>query len=277
MEIQQKIDHYFLLFILASQQLVAIACTIYFFHNQQVLLVIFFIVVSSTILLALASYCIFLLYRTAQRILLVTLIAGHFFLIIFSSDQISSIWCLYASPTLGILAGHRRGIIILISIYTSALIYLLTDLPSPVTIEYNGILMLRFLFSYGLLVIYSIAMEKFRFSDLRQNKFFGFEQKKIELLDILTELPHRHCVENHLKQSYREFEFGVSSFCVILAELDNCKKINDLYGRAIGDKAIKKSVICCKRSFEKTIWPDAGVANSSYLSCQIYLKMLQQQ
>ena len=84
MEIQQKIDHYFLLFILASQQLVAIACTIYFFHNQQVLLVIFFIVVSSTILLALAFFCIFLLYRTAEdsfsHINSGTFLFNHFFI-----------------------------------------------------------------------------------------------------------------------------------------------------------------------------------------------------
>jgi diguanylate cyclase (GGDEF)-like protein len=240
MEIQQKIDHYFLLFILVSQQLVAIICTIYFFHNQQVLLVVFFIAVSSTILLALAFFCIFSLFETAQWILLFTLIAGHLFLIIFSSDQVSSIWCLTAAPITGILIGHRRGVIILITIYTTALICLLAELSSTVTIKYDGIIMLRFLFSYGLMAIYSIAMEKYRFSNLRQKNSISFGQNNIKLRDILTELPHRYCVEEHLKQSYREFESGVSSFCVILADLDNCKAINDLHGRAIGDKAIKK-------------------------------------
>lgn len=83
-------------------------------------------------------------------------------------------------------------------------------------------------------------MEHFRLNDLRQKNSALSKKQNIELQDILTKLPHRHCMEEHLKLSYREYELGNSHFCVILADLDNCRTINDLYGRALGDLALKK-------------------------------------
>lgn len=240
MEIQRKIDHYFLLFFLGLQQLIAIACAIYYFYNAQALLVVMFSAISSAILLALACYCIFSLYRLTQWILLFALMAGHFFLIIASSDQLSAIWCLTMVPIVGLLLGHLRAVIALVCLFTSAIIYLLVELPAWVTLKYDGILMLRFLFSYGLLVTYSMVMEKFRFTDLRQKNIRHLDDKNNELQDILTAILHRHRVEQQLKQRYRQYELGNSYFCVVVTDLDNCKAINDHYGRAVGDQALKK-------------------------------------
>lgn len=240
MEIQQKIDKFFLLFFLASQQLIAIACTVYYFHNGQVSLVIFFIAICSTIFLALAFYSVFSCYAVSKWILLFTLITGCIFLIVSSSDQVSSAWCLTTIPVIGLLLGHIRGVVALVTIFTSAIFYLLAGLPTDVTIKYDGTLMLRFLLSYGLLIMFSIIMEHFRFTDLRQKNSALSKKKNIELQDILTKLPHRHCMEEHLKLSYREYELGNSHFCVILADLDNCRTINDRYGRTLGDLALKK-------------------------------------
>ena len=240
MEIQQKIDKFFLLFFLASQQLIAIACTVYYFHNGQGFLVIFFIAICSAIFLALAFYSVFSLYAVSKWILLFSLIIGCIFLITNSSDQVSSTWCLTTIPVIVLLLGHIRGVIALVTIFTSAIFYLLAGLPSDVTIKYDGTLMLRFLLSYGLLIMFSIIMEHFRLNDLRRKNSALSKKQNIELQDILTKLPHRHCMEEHLKLSYREYELGNSHFCVILADLDNCRTINDLYGRALGDLALKK-------------------------------------
>ncbi|MDG1694132.1 MAG: GGDEF domain-containing protein [Porticoccaceae bacterium] len=240
MKVQQKIDHYFLLFFLVSQQLIAIACAINYFQSQQILLVIFFITVSSAILLALAFYCVFSYYRTAQWILLLTLIAGCFFLIVTSSDQVTSIWCIASAPVIGILLGHIRGTIILATIFTSAFIYLLADYSPTIKIKYDGILILRFLFSTALLSMFSIVINKYRINDLAQHSSVSSDKKILNRQDILTALLHRQCMEERLKLSYRKYESGLGNFCVILADLDNCKAINDHFGRETGDMALKK-------------------------------------
>ena len=240
MEIQQKIDKFFLLFFLIFQQLISIVCAIYYFHSDQTHMVIFFIAICSGILLTLAFYCALSLYTLAKWTLLLIMVIGHMLLIAISSDQVSSIWCLTTVPVIGLLLGHIRGAIVLITIFISTFIYLLAGLSPFVSIKYDGILALRFLFSYGLLIMLLNTMEKYRFPDLKQRNFALSKKKKIELQDILTKLPHRHCMEEHLRLSYREYELGISYFCVILADIDNCREINDRYGRALGDLALKK-------------------------------------
>ena len=239
MEIQQKIDHYFLLLFLVSQQIIAIVCAIYFFHSAQMLQVIFFIVLSSVILIALAFYCIFKHYSLAEWTLLLALALGCFFLIITSSDQISSMWCLIAVPIFGVLLGHNQGVIILKSIYIAAIVILLTKPSSYVNVKYDGVLILRFLFSYALLVIFSITMEKFRFTNLRQ---ITASTMAIDmgLQDVLTKLPNRHFMEEQLKQKYQQFGTDIIEFSIILADLDNCKVFNDRYGREVGDMILIK-------------------------------------
>jgi predicted signal transduction protein with EAL and GGDEF domain len=179
--------------------------------------------------------------------------AGHFFLIIASSDQLSAIWCLTIVPIVGLLLGHLRAVIALVCLFTSAIIYLLVELPAWVTLKYDGILMLRFLFSYGLLITYSIVMEKFRFTDLRQKNIGSLDDKNNELRDILTALPHRHRMEQQLEQRHQQFELGNSYFCVVVTDLNNCKAINDHFGRAVGDQALKNLATSCAKNLEKMI------------------------
>ncbi|MFL2530049.1 MAG: GGDEF domain-containing protein [Porticoccaceae bacterium] len=240
MEIQQKIDKFLLLCFLVFQQLIAIVCAIYYFHSDQTHMVIFFIAICSGILLTLAFYCALSLYTLAKWTLLLIMVIGHMLLIAISSDQVSSIWCLTTVPVIGLLLGHIHGAIVLITIFICTFLYLLAGLSPFVSIKYDGILVLRFLFSYGLLMMLLNTMEKYRFPDLKQRNFALSKKKKIELQDILTKSPHRHCMEEHLRLSYREYELGISYFCVILADIDNCREINDRYGRALGDLALKK-------------------------------------
>jgi diguanylate cyclase (GGDEF)-like protein len=254
MAIQQKCDKFFLLFFLVFQQLIAIVCAIYFFHSEQTHMVIFFIAVCSGILLTLALYCVFSLYYAAKWTLLLVMIIGHMFLIATSSDQISAIWCLTTVPVIGLLLGHIRGVIALLTIFMGSFLFSLTGLSQLEYIKYDGILGLRLLFSYGLLVMLLNVTQQHRTYDLRQLNSAWSKKKNIDLQDILTELPHRHFMEEHLRLSYREYELGVSFFCVILAELDNCRAINDRYGRALGDLALQKlGKLLCKELRENDL------------------------
>ena len=240
MELQQRTYNFFLLFFLVSQQVIAIACAVYYFHNGKPFLVIFFIAICSSILLALVCYCIFSLFTTSKWVLLFTIIIGCIFLIVNSSDQISAIWCLTAVCVISLLLGHNRGIIVITFIYTVAIIYLLAGLSPYVSIKYDGTLKLRFLFSYGVVILLSMVMEQYRLNVLRHSNSASPIKHNIELLDILTQLPHRQCVEENLKLSYRKFEAEDCDFCIILVDLDNCREINDRYGREAGDLALTK-------------------------------------
>ena len=240
MEIQQKIDNFFLLFFLAPQQLIAIACAIYYFYMGKTFLVVFFISIFSSILLALAIYSIFSLYKTTKWTLILSMALGCSFLIVNSSDQISSLWCITATSVIGLLLGHTRGIIALFVISFGSFAYLMGGLSSNVTVNHNGTLLLRLLFSYGLLIMFSIVIEHFRLTDLRQGIHETTTKPSIDLQDILTQLPHRHRIEDHLKESYQKFELDDCYFSIILADLDNCREINDRYGRETGDLALTK-------------------------------------
>lgn len=223
-----------------SQQLITIASAIYYSNCGQTLQVVFFITISSIILLALASYCIFSSFAAAKCILLFALIAGSTFLIVTSTDAVSTMWCITAVPIMGLLLGHLRATIVLVTLYLSTFLYLLADLSPFVRLKYDGILLFRFLFSYALLMTNSMAMEQCRLSDLRHKTIGSFLSNKQKLRDILTKLPHRHCMEEFLKSSYKGLKLSGNYLSVILADLDNCKAINDRYGRVVGDLALKK-------------------------------------
>ena len=232
-----KNQHYFLLFYLVAHQLIAMSCAIYFWHQEQNTQVIFYIVISSLIYCTLTIFCIFKLHEISKYILLSILAFGILFLLVSSTSQISSLWCLLAIPSFAIFLGHYPSLVIITGLYFIAIIVLISDITTPISIAYDGTLILRFLFSYGLLVSISMTTENFRFSRLRQD---NSSNKNLAMQDFLTKLLNRHFFEEKLQYWSQKFTTDNCNFSIILADLDNCKSINDHYGRETGDLALKE-------------------------------------
>ena len=64
--------------------------------------------------------------------------------------------------------------------------------------------------------------------------------RKQSLLDPLTSVANRRAFENRLKWQIEDAETNRSTFCLILADLDEFKQINDSYGHQIGDSVLQK-------------------------------------
>jgi diguanylate cyclase (GGDEF)-like protein len=237
MDSLQKNQRYFLLFCLVSHQLIAISCAIYFYHQEQSLEVIFYITLTSAISCALTVFCIFKHHELATCIFLTSLAAGMLFLMVSSEHQISAIWCLLTLPAFAVLIGHCPSLMILTGLYFTAIIVLISGFSNKLLIGYNSTLIMRFLFSYGLLASASMSIENTRFALLRKdqpdNKIYGTQ-------DFLTELPNRYFLEKKLEYWYQKLTTESRNFSIILADLDHCKSINDYHGRAVGDLALKK-------------------------------------
>jgi diguanylate cyclase (GGDEF)-like protein len=233
----QKTHRCFLLFCLLAHQLIAISCAIYFSYQEQNTQVIFYIVISSATSCALMIFCIFKHHKLATYIFLTTLAAGMLFLIVSSDHQVSALWCLFTLPAFAILLDHYPSVIIITGLYFIATIILISGFSNTILIAYDGTLILRFLFSYGLLASISMTSESTRFNLLRKNKP---DDKNLNTKDFLTQLPSRHFIEEKLEYWYQKFIDENRNFSIILTDLDHCKSINDHHGREVGDLALKK-------------------------------------
>ena len=237
MDSLQKTQRHFLLFCLLAQQLIAVSCAIYFSSQEHSTEAIFYIALLSAISCSLTIFCIFKHYQLATFLFLSSLASGMLFLIVASNHQISALWCVLTLPTFAMLLGRYSSLMIITGLYSIAVIILISGLSNSALTAYDGTLIMRFLFSYGLLASISMAIENKRFALLRQD---DPDDKNLTTQDFLTQLPNRYFLEEKLEYWFQKFTVENRNFSIILADLDHCKSINDFHGRAIGDLALKK-------------------------------------
>lgn len=70
-------------------------------------------------------------------------------------------------------------------------------------------------------------------------KFLVEELEKYANYDTLTHLLNRRSMDNYLQEAYRQANTGKSSFCLLMADIDNFKQVNDTYGHDCGDEVLK--------------------------------------
>ena len=71
------------------------------------------------------------------------------------------------------------------------------------------------------------------------SKFLVDELEKYANYDTLTHLLNRRSMDNYLQAAYRQANTGKSSFCLLMADIDDFKKVNDTYGHDCGDEVLK--------------------------------------
>jgi len=75
-------------------------------------------------------------------------------------------------------------------------------------------------------------------------------------IDDLTQLPNRALFYSILEKEYAKLEREDNSNCIVFADIDHFKKVNDTYGHSVGDIVLKK--IAKKLSLSIRIYDSIG-------------------
>ena len=70
-------------------------------------------------------------------------------------------------------------------------------------------------------------------------KFLVEELEKYVNYDTLTHLLNRRSMDNYLQAAYKQAKTGKATFCLMMMDIDDFKKVNDTYGHAFGDEVLK--------------------------------------
>lgn len=83
-----------------------------------------------------------------------------------------------------------------------------------------------------------------------QRELYGlFERARADsVTDLLTGLPNRRFVEDHIARELTRAERADSPLALLVVDLNNFKMINDRYGHAAGDEALRAVANCLRRS-----------------------------
>ena len=71
------------------------------------------------------------------------------------------------------------------------------------------------------------------------SRFLVEELEKYANFDTLTHLLNRRSMNNYLQEAYRQANTGKAAFCMLMADIDDFKKVNDTYGHDCGDEVLK--------------------------------------
>ena len=71
------------------------------------------------------------------------------------------------------------------------------------------------------------------------SKFLVEELEKYANFDTLTHLLNRRSMHNYLQEAYLQAHTGKAPFCLLMADIDDFKRVNDLYGHDCGDEILK--------------------------------------
>ncbi len=93
---------------------------------------------------------------------------------------------------------------------------------------------LTFLLLYTCSVLFAIEVRYMRKSLEQENRNLG----EIANYDPLTHLLNRRSMNEHMKQAMEDANAGERTFCLIIGDIDNFKKVNDTYGHACGDTVL---------------------------------------
>ncbi len=140
--------------------------------------------------------------------------------------------------------------ILSIFISESVVMTILSVLP-PLTIGLEMLIDSSLLIVLVLLPIYFFFMKPMK-SSLAELKLLEDKQRTLSLTDELTGLYNRRGLFTFAEHALKMTKRGGEELCVIYADMDNLKKINDELGHKVGDKALIAIADILKTSFRES-------------------------
>lgn len=97
---------------------------------------------------------------------------------------------------------------------------------------FNTVLAFVFLLLYSML--FALEVRHMQYQLERENSKLG----EMANYDPLTKLLNRRSMAHYLRKTFEETQTSKEPFCIIMADIDDFKKVNDTYGHAIGDQVL---------------------------------------
>jgi len=92
---------------------------------------------------------------------------------------------------------------------------------------------------YGNLVVPVLALALVSFYFRRASTMAEQRMESMAHTDPLTGLLNRRSMEQRLREAAQGFQRTGRSFCVVMADVDHFKRINDVYGHEAGDRVLR--------------------------------------
>ncbi|MEW8321425.1 MAG: GGDEF domain-containing protein [Candidatus Thiodiazotropha taylori] len=153
-------------------------------------------------------------------------------------DNTGPLWCYPLTLIMMLLQGLRRGVIALLVLLAIALVVMFAPALPFVSADYPQSFKVRFIASFVALSIMVMIYEFLR--EWTHNRYLAIssELERASRTDMLTGLANRREMLVRLDAAYGTYSRHGVPFSIIMADLDNFKRINDTYGHAAGDQLL---------------------------------------
>lgn len=167
-----------------------------------------------------------------------SLVLIAFFFISGIPDGFSALWiCLIPSFTLLIFGIKKGSILSMIALAMTIFFFWIPAGKHLLMHDYGSTFMLRFPFLYISIYVIALIIEYVRRETQNQLKKAKQEYQYLYRHDALTGLCNRYGINEYMVQAFENKDENHAA--VIIMDIDDFKKINDVYGHECGDEVLR--------------------------------------
>lgn len=214
-------------------------------------------VILGTMLLVSAGFYAwaFSLYRAVEKsatTILYNLYCLMLYLVITGgAEGTGPIWIFIVSPVTYSIRGLKKGTVDIIAFLFAVIAgFIITDSFNIYDYQPEA-LPLRVVISFIIVALLSGFYERSREKYNEKIVALSIKNERLATIDHLTDLPNRRFMMKELAQLKHLRKKTKQPYVILLADVDNFKKINDNYGHDFGDEALTQLANILKKSLPK--------------------------